>query len=86
MATHHGLVVGGKPVKRKHFTLMLACAETCRTSVHMMQLGAHGHEETGGGRAEICDAGTKGREAGGDMDGCVAACRACADACRKTAT
>ena len=85
MATHHCLAVGGKHVERQHFTLMLACAEICRTSAHMMLLGAPGHKETCEGCARICEACAKSCEAVGDMDGCVAACRACADSCRKMA-
>ena len=39
MASNHCLEVGGRHVEPAHFRLMLACAETCRTSAHLMLIG-----------------------------------------------
>ncbi|CAM5213621.1 hypothetical protein BTHI11S_03270 [Bosea thiooxidans] len=36
MATTHCLAVGGAHVERGHLTLMLACAEICRTTAHLL--------------------------------------------------
>lgn len=62
MAMNHCLESGGKHVEPKHFRLMMACSEICRTSVHFMLMNSAHH-----------------------MDGCVEACRLCAESCRAMA-
>ncbi len=42
-ASRHCLDVGGLHVEPHHMRLMLACAEICRTSAHVMGLGTELH-------------------------------------------
>ena len=84
-ATGHCLAVGGAHVERQHFTLMLACAEICRTAAHFMLLGSPPHKHLCAECAEICAQCAEDCERLGDMNDCVAACRACAEACRRMA-
>lgn len=85
MASHHCLEMGGQHVEPEHFRLMLACAEACRASAQLIQIGSPVHRHQCGACAEICAACARSCEAVGDMDACVAACRACEAACRKMA-
>jgi len=84
-ATGHCLAIGGAHVERQHFTLMLACAEICRTAAHFMLLGSPHHKHLCAECAEICAQCAEDCERLGDMNDCVAACRACAEACRRMA-
>lgn len=84
-ASHHCLEVGGKHTEPAHFRLMLACAEMCRASAHLMLLGTDAHRHSCAACAEICAACADDCERVGDMESCVAACRRCADECRKMA-
>ena len=45
-AMGHCLEIGGQHTEPKHFTLMMACAEICRTSAHFMLLGSELHKLT----------------------------------------
>jgi hypothetical protein len=85
MAMNHCLMLGGEHVAKDHFTLMMACAEMCRTSAHFMLIGSPHHKLTCAACAEICDQCADDCERLGDMDDCVAACRACAESCRRMA-
>jgi hypothetical protein len=85
MAMNHCLELGGAHVEKRHFTLMMACAEICRTSAHFMLIGSEHHKHTCRECAEICDQCADDCERIGDMDACVAACRACAQSCREMA-
>jgi hypothetical protein len=85
MAMNHCLELGGKHVEKQHFTLMMACAEMCRTAAHFMLLGTEHHKRTCGECAEICAACADDCERVGDMEACVAACRTCAESCRAMA-
>jgi hypothetical protein len=85
MAANHCLELGGKHVEKPHFTLMLACAEICRTSAHFMLLGTPLHKKTCADCADICTQCADDCERVGDMDDCVAACRRCAESCREMA-
>jgi hypothetical protein len=82
MAMSHCLELGGKHVEPAHFRLMSACAETCRTSAHMMMIGTRHHVHLCRICAEICTECADDCERLGDMSDCVAACRRCAEACR----
>ena len=62
MASNHCLEVGGKHVEPAHFRLMLACAEMCRTSAHLMLLGTEHHRHACAECAEICEACAKSCE------------------------
>jgi hypothetical protein len=84
-AMTHCLETGGEHVEPKHFRLMMACAEICRTSAHFMLLNSPHHKHTCKECAEICDECAADCERIGDMEGCVTACRKCADSCRKMA-
>ena len=85
MAMTHCLEKGGKHTEPKHFRLMLACAEMCRTSAHFMLINTPHHKHTCRVCAEICEECAKDCERVGDMGDCVKACRACAESCRKMA-
>ena len=84
-AMNHCLEMGGEHAKKEHFTLMMACAEICRTSAHFMLLGTPHHKHTCGECAEICTQCADDCERLGDMDECVRACRSCAESCRAMA-
>jgi len=85
-AMNHCLRTGGAHVEKAHFTLMMACAEICRTAAHFMLLGSPHHRHTCAECAEICEECAADCERLGGMDDCVAACRRCAESCRKMAT
>lgn len=84
-AMGHCLEAGGQHTEPRHFRLMVACAEICRTSAHFMLIGTEHHKHTCRECAEICEECAKDCESLGDMDKCVAACRSCAESCRKMA-
>ena len=84
-AMTHCLEQGGRHVEPKHFRLMMACAEMCRTSAHVMLIGTEHHEHTCRACAEICEACARSCEEVGDMQDCVDACRHCAESCRRMA-
>ena len=70
-ATHHCLPAGGGHVDPAHFRLMLACAETCRTSAHMMLLGTADHKLTCRACAKVCADCALSCEVVGDMANCI---------------
>jgi hypothetical protein len=82
MAMGHCLEMGGAHTEKKHFTLMMACAEICRTSAHFMLIGSPHHAHLCAECAEICTECAQDCERIGAMDECVAACRKCAESCR----
>ncbi|GGE38309.1 ferredoxin [Agaricicola taiwanensis] len=84
-AMGHCLEMGGPHTEKAHFTLMMACAEICRTSAHFMLIGTPHHKHTCAECAEICAECASDCERIGDMDACVDICRRCADSCRKMA-
>ncbi len=84
-AMNHCLEAGGKHVEPKHFRLMMACAEMCRTSAHFMLIGTNHHKHTCAECAEICEECAKDCERIGEMEECVRECRVCAESCRKMA-
>lgn len=85
MAMNHCLELGGAHVEKPHFTLMMTCAEMCRTSAHVMLMGSPQHKLTCRACAEICRLCADDCERIGDMDECVTACRACAESCERMA-
>lgn len=85
MAMSHCLEVGGEHVAPKHFRLMMACAEICRTAAHFMLMQSAHDEHVCAECAEICEECASDCERLGDMDACVGACRACAEQCRRMA-
>lgn len=85
MATTHCLEMGGAHVARPHFTLMLACAEICRTAAHFMLMASPHHRQLCAECAAICAACAEDCARLGDMQDCVEACRRCAEHCRRMA-
>lgn len=81
----HCLEHGGKHTEPKHFRLMMACAEICRTSAHFMLINTPHHKHTCRECAEICEECAKDCEGLDGMEECVRACRTCAQSCRKMA-
>lgn len=84
-AMTHCLEEGGEHVEPKHFRLMMACAEMCRTAAHFMLIDTPHHKHTCRECAEICRECAKDCERIGEMQDCVNACRSCAEHCRKMA-
>ena len=85
MAMNHCLEAGGEHVEPRHFRLMMACAEICRTSAHFMRISSEHHKHTCAECAEICAQCASDCERLGDMQECVEACRRCAESCRMMA-
>lgn len=85
MASQHCLDVGGRHVEPRHFRLMLACAEICRTAAYFMELGTELHKRTCAVCAEVCEECARDCERVGEMQACVEACRHCAETCRAMA-
>lgn len=85
-ATTHCLSLGGEHAKPAHLTLMLDCAQICQTAADFMLRGSPRHREICSACAEICDTCAMDCERVGDMDECVAACRACATSCHDMAS
>ena len=71
--------------RKAHFTLMMACAEICRTSAHFMLMGSPDHKAICAACAEICERCAQDCQSLGDMQQCVEACRRCAESCRRMA-
>ena len=84
-AMQHCLAVGGEHTEQKHFKLMLACAEICRTSAHFMLIGSDHHKHICKECSEICTECAKDCERIGDMNDCVEACYRCAKSCEEMA-
>jgi hypothetical protein len=84
-ASLHCLEAGGQHVAPEHFRLMLACAETCRTSAHLMLLGVAQHKASCAACAELCEACARSCERVGDMQECAEVCDRCAESCRRMA-
>lgn len=66
---------------KAHLTLMLTCAEMCRTCAHFMILGTVHHKHTCRECAEICAECALVFEGMNGMQACVDACRECAQEC-----
>ena len=84
-AMNYCLEAGGKHIEPKHFRLMMACAEMCRTSAHFMLISSSRHKHTCRECAEICAECVTDCERIGGMNECVAACRSCAESCHAMA-
>ena len=85
-AMRHCLEVGGEHTAPKHFRLMMACAEICRTSATLMLIGSPSHQMQCDLCAKICEECAADCERIGGMEDCVTACRACAKECRHMAS
>ncbi|MDQ8729405.1 four-helix bundle copper-binding protein [Bradyrhizobium sp. LHD-71] len=80
-AMNHCLEAGGKHTEPRHFRLMMACAEICRTAAHFMLVNTPHHKHTCAECAEICNECADDCARIGGMDECVRQCRACAQSC-----
>jgi hypothetical protein len=85
MAMGHCLEAGGEHTAKPHFTLMMACAEVCRTAAHLMLIGSPHHRHLCAQCVDICSECAADCERIGGMEDCVEACRACARACQAMA-
>jgi hypothetical protein len=84
-AMQHCLEVGGRHTEPKHFRLMMACAEICRTSAALMLIGSPFHLAQCDLCAKVCEECATDCDHVGGMEDCAAACRACAKECRQMA-
>ena len=84
-AMGHCLEMGGQHTEPKHFRLMMACAEICRTSAHSLLIRVEQYKHTCRACAEFCRQCADDCERFGDMQTCVDACRKCADSCEQMA-
>lgn len=78
-AMTHCLEQGGRHTEPKHFRLMIACSEICRTSAHFMLINSPHHKHTCRECAEICEECAKDCERLEGMEECVDACCRCAE-------
>ncbi|MEI2416537.1 four-helix bundle copper-binding protein [Orrella sp. JC864] len=85
MAMRHCLEQGGPHLEPTHFRLMMACAEICRASAHLMLLGSPEHGRTCADCAVLCRQCAESCDALDGMQDCAAACRRCAQACERMA-
>jgi len=82
-AMGHCLEAGGEHVEPIHFRHMLTCAEICRTSAHMMLIGADNHQDVCRACASICNDCAASCDQIEGMEACASICRECAQACEK---
>lgn len=85
MALDHCLREGGRHVERTHYTLMLNCADICRTAAHFMMADSDLHPAVCGVCADVCAACAESCSRLRGMERCVDACRACETHCRQMA-
>ena len=85
MAMTHCLQLGGRHVEPRHFRIMMACAEICRTAAHFMLMRSEHETHICRECAEICAQCARDCAALGDMEDCVEQCRLCASQCRRMA-
>ena len=83
----HCLSMGGEHAEPAHITLMLDCADICRTSADFMLRDSAHHERTCAVCAELCRACEEScrRLDGEEMQRCADACGRCADECERMA-
>lgn len=85
MATNMCLAEGGRHAGSAHISLMLGCAEICRTAAHFMIMESRLHQKICAVCADVCEACAVSCQQIGDMGECVEICRHCADNCRRMA-
>ena len=84
-ATNDCLERGGRHAEGSHISLMLGCAQMCRTAAEFMIMCAKLHHKVCGVCAEVCEACAVSCQQLDGMDECVNACRHCAALCRRMA-
>lgn len=82
-AMNRCLEAGGEHLEPKHFRLMMACAEICRSAAAVMLIGVPQHVFVCNACAEICRACADSCEKIGDMTECAKICRTCALSCEE---
>lgn len=83
---HHCLTMGGTHAEPHHISLLLDCAEICRTSADFMLRGSEHSAAVCATCADICLACEQSCRATGDdetMTKCADACRRCAESCER---
>lgn len=85
MATKMCLEQGGRHAESTHISLMLGCAELCRTAAHFMIMESKLHHKVCAACADVCDACAVSCYQLNDMQECVDVCRRCANECRRMA-
>jgi hypothetical protein len=84
----HCLQEGGEHAKLEHITLLMDCADICRTSADFMIRGSALHVSTCAVCADVCEECAQSCERIGDdpvMSECAETCRRCAASCRRMA-
>ncbi len=76
------LEAGGEQVERKHFGLMLNCAQVCQTSVDLQLSNSAFSQKYCALCAEVCEACATSCAAIKEMGECETVCRACAASCQ----
>lgn len=84
-ATQHCLKEGGRHAEADHVSLMLGCAQLCRTTAEFMLMQTKLHYKVCGACAEICEACAVSCQQLEGMGDCVDLCRRCAVECRRIA-
>jgi hypothetical protein len=84
-AMNHCLEAGGQHVEPKHFRLMMACAEICRTAAAFMLINTPHHKHVCRECAEICRECAADCQRIGGMEECAVMCNACAQSCEQMA-
>jgi hypothetical protein len=79
----HCLERGGEHVEAQHFRLMMACAEMCRSSAHILLTRSSLYRSVCRACAEICEQCSHSCDRIGDMQECADACRSCAESCEE---
>ena len=82
-AMTHCLERGGEHVEAQHFRLMMACAEMCRSSAHILLTRSSLYRPVCRACAEICEQCSHSCDRIGDMQECADACRSCAESCEE---
>lgn len=84
-AMGHCLEMGGAHTEKKHFVLMMACAEICRTAAHFMLINSAHYQHVCRECAEICQECARSCEQIGGMADCASICWECAEQCGQMA-
>lgn len=89
LTAQHCLELGGKHADPSHITLLLDCAEICRTSANFMLRGSALRDRTCAVCAEVCRACAESCERMGSGDRqmrqCAESCRRCEQSCERMA-
>lgn len=79
------LLMGGDHIEPQHFRLMMACAEICRSTAHILLMNLSLFHSVCRTCAELCGQCAHSCDRLGDMQDCAEACRACVASCEHLA-